>query len=96
MQFYLYYPFIYVGRNSVVYTYSGWLRFGREIESSGAHSASYTIGTGSFPGVKRTGRDVNHPPPSSDDVKEKVELYIYPLLGVRGLLYGKLYIYFFL
>jgi hypothetical protein len=29
----------------------------------------------SFPGVKRPGRGVNHPPPSSAEVKEKVQLY---------------------
>jgi hypothetical protein len=28
----------------------------------GAHPASYTVGTGSFPGVKRPGRGVDHPP----------------------------------
>ena len=28
----------------------------------GSHLASYTIDTGSFPGVKRPGRDVDHPP----------------------------------
>jgi len=28
----------------------------------GSHSASYTMGTGSFPGVKRPGRGVDHPP----------------------------------
>ena len=27
----------------------------------GAHPASYTMGTGSFPGVKRPGRGVDHP-----------------------------------
>jgi hypothetical protein len=27
-----------------------------------AHSPSYTMGTGSFPGVKRAGRGVDHPP----------------------------------
>jgi len=27
----------------------------------GAHQAPYTMGTGSFPGVKRTGRGVDHP-----------------------------------
>ena len=32
---------------------------------SEAYPASYTIGTGSFPGVKRPGRGVDHPPPSS-------------------------------
>jgi hypothetical protein len=30
----------------------------------------------SFPGVKRPGRDVKHPPPSSAEVKERVELYL--------------------
>ena len=30
----------------------------------GAHPASYTMGTGSFTGVKRPGRGVDHPPPS--------------------------------
>ena len=33
---------------------------------------------GSFPGVKRPGRNVDHPPPSSAEVKERVELYICP------------------
>ena len=41
----------------------------------GAHPASYTMGTVSVSrGVKRPGRGVNHPPPSSTGVKEKVEL----------------------
>jgi hypothetical protein len=34
------------------------------------HPASYTMGTGSFPRVKRPGRGVDHPPPSSADDKE--------------------------
>ena len=42
-----------------------------------AHPASYTGGTGSFPGVKRPRRGVNHPPPSSAEVKERVGLYFY-------------------
>ena len=52
-----------------------------------AHTASYTMGTGSFPGIMWLGRGVNHPPPSSTEVMERVELYIYPppLLGFRGL-----------
>jgi len=29
----------------------------------GSHPNSYTMGTGSFPGVKRPGRGVDHPPP---------------------------------
>ena len=36
--------------------------------------ASYTTGTGSFPGVRRQGRDVDHPPTYSVEVKERVEL----------------------
>jgi hypothetical protein len=28
----------------------------------GAHTTPYTMGTGSFPGVKRPGRGVEHPP----------------------------------
>jgi hypothetical protein len=38
---------------------------------SGAHPASYSRGTrGSFPGVKRLGREADHSPPSSAEVKE--------------------------
>jgi hypothetical protein len=33
-----------------------------------------------FPGVKRPERGVNHPPPSSAEVKERVELHLYSLL----------------
>jgi hypothetical protein len=59
-----------------------------------AHPASYTVGTGSFPGVKRLGRGVDQPPTSSAEVEERVELYFYTLLGLRGLFYGELYLYF--
>jgi hypothetical protein len=40
---------------------------------SGAHPASYTVGTGSpFPGGKaRPGRDAGHSPPSSAEVKNE-------------------------
>ena len=54
----------------------------------GAHPTSYTMGTWSFQGVKRPGRGVDHPPPSSAEVKETVKLYIcsysgpsWPVLG---------------
>jgi hypothetical protein len=46
-----------------------------------AHPASYTMGTGSFPGVKRPVREVNHPPPSSAEFKERVELCLYSPSG---------------
>jgi hypothetical protein len=42
-----------------------------------AKPASYTIGTGGFPGVKRPGRGVDHPPPSSAEVNGRVELYLF-------------------
>ena len=37
--------------------------------------------TGSFLGLKRRGRGVDHPPTSSADVKETVELYLYSPYG---------------
>ena len=53
----------------------------------GAHPTSYTMGTGSFPGVKQLGRG-NHPPASSTKVKESVDLYLYfpfgPLWPILG------------
>jgi hypothetical protein len=37
----------------------------------GAHPASFTMGTGSFPGVNRPGRGADHPPRSSaEDTNE--------------------------
>jgi hypothetical protein len=39
--------------------------------------ASYSLDTGYFWGVKRTGRRVDYPPPSSAEVKRRVELYFY-------------------
>jgi hypothetical protein len=52
-------------------------RFSAPVQTSpGAHPASYAMGTGSFPGLKRPGRGV-HPHPSSAEVKERVELYLY-------------------
>ena len=51
----------------------------------GAQPASYTMDTASIPGVKRPGRGADHTPPSSAEVKERVELFIYSPLGLRGL-----------
>jgi hypothetical protein len=56
----------------------------------GPHPASYTMGAGSFffAQAKRPGRGVNHPPLSSAEVKERVELYLCfasgPLWSVLG------------
>jgi len=38
----------------------------------GAYPASYTMGTGSLPGVKWLGRGADHPPLSKAEVKERV------------------------
>jgi len=48
---------------------------------TGAHPPSYAVGTASFPGVKRPGSGVGHPPPSNADDIERVELYIYSASG---------------
>jgi hypothetical protein len=57
-------------------------RFSAPIQTGpGAYPASCTMGTGSFPGVKQLGRGVDHPPPSSAEVKERVELYLYSHSG---------------
>ena len=61
-------------------------RFSAPIQTGpGAHPASYTMGAGSFPGVKHPGCGVDNPPSSSAEVKERVELYLYspfgPVLG---------------
>ena len=75
--------------------YSDWLRAGRSggripVEArfytpvqtgSGAHSALYTMGTGSLPGVKWTGRCVDHPLPSNAEVEGREELYFYYSFG---------------
>jgi len=58
------------------------VRFSAPVQTGpGAHPASNTVGTGSFPGVKQPGRGVDHPPPSSAEVKERVELYLYSTSG---------------
>jgi len=44
-----------------------------------AHPASCTMGTGSFPGVKRPGRGVDHS--ICAEVKERVEQYLYSPSG---------------
>ena len=56
-------------------------RWGRDFSAPvqtgpGAHPASCTMGTRSFPGVKRLGRDAYPSPPSSAEVKNTVELYL--------------------
>jgi hypothetical protein len=65
--------------------YSDWLRAGRSgnrfpvgarflahVQTApGAHPASCTMGTGTFPRVEWPGRGADHPPPSSAEVKKE-------------------------
>jgi len=52
----------------------------------GAHPASYTMVTGSFPrGKERPGRDADPSPPSSAVGHERIELYLYSPYGPYGL-----------
>jgi hypothetical protein len=92
-----------VGRDSSVGTATRYGLDGLEIECQwrakykatvqtipGDHPAFYTrsIGFLVWGGVKRPGHGVNHLPPSSAEIKERVELYLYfpsgpswPVLG---------------
>jgi len=57
----------------------GEARFSATVQTgTDAHPDTYTMGTGSFPVVKRPERGDDYPTPSSAEVKERVELY--PLL----------------
>jgi hypothetical protein len=47
-----------------------------------AHPVSYTMSTGSFPGVMWQERGVDHPPLSSAEVTKRVDLYLYSLFGL--------------
>jgi hypothetical protein len=54
---------------------------------SGAHPASYPTDTrGSFPGVKRPGREADHSPPSSAKVKEWVQPHLHSPLRLNGVM----------
>jgi hypothetical protein len=62
-------------------------RWGRHFPHSstptvGPHSLLYNRHWVPFPGVKRSGPGVNHPPPSSAEVIERVELYFYTTSGL--------------
>ena len=54
----------------------------------GAHPASYTMVTLSFPGLKRPGCDVDHPLPSNAEFKERVELYLHSPFGLSWPILG--------
>ena len=77
-------------RDSVVGIATGYRLEGPGIESQleatfsaplqtgpGIHPASCRMITESFPGIKRPGRGVDHPPPLSTEIEEKEGLYFY-------------------
>jgi len=71
-------------------------RFSAPVQNcSEVHPASYKVGTGTFPGVKWLGRGVDHTPPSSAKVKDRVELYLYYPSEPCGLFKGELYLYLY-
>jgi hypothetical protein len=67
----------------------GWEFFSSTQTGSWAQSASYLMGTGALSlGVKRPGREANHLPPSSADVKEYVELYLHFPIRLNGVMFS--------
>ena len=70
-------------------------RFSAPIQiGPGAHPASCTMGTGSFPGVKRPGRGADHPLPSKRRGHERVGLYLYSPCGPSWPVIGRTLLYF--
>jgi hypothetical protein len=67
---------------------SPWPKSALSVVKSHVYLCTLSVMNGSFPGVKWPGRDVDHLPPSSAEVKERVELYLYspsgPLWRVLG------------
>ena len=61
----------------------------------GAHPACCTMGTGSFPGVKRPGRGADHPPPTKCRGQERVGLYLYSPSGPQWPATGRNFTFIF-
>jgi hypothetical protein len=55
----------------------------------GAHPASCTMDSGFLSGTNRPGRGVDHPPPSSAEFKEIIELCFWPPVCLHGSLQGE-------
>jgi len=58
----------------------------------GAHPASFIMGSGSIPGVKRPGRGVNHPPHLAPRLKKEWGPYLYSLSEPPWQVIGELYL----
>ena len=90
--------------STTVFLFSGSLRAGRsgdrmpvEARFSAfvqavprAHLATYTMGTGSSPGIKRPGRGVDHPPHLALKLKKECGHNCISRLGLRSLSLGEL------
>ena len=71
-------------------------RFSAPVQTGAvSHPTSYTMGTGSFPGLKRPGCGFDQRPSSSAEVEGRVELYIcsssgssWPVLGWNFILFA--------
>jgi hypothetical protein len=57
-------------------------------KGSGAHLASYAMGTGYLPGLKRPERVIQHTTVFSDEIKERLELYDYSTSGISSPVIG--------
>jgi hypothetical protein len=64
-------------------------RWGRDFSHPSRPSLLYNGYRVSFPGVKRPGRGVDHPPSSSARVKERVEIYLYSPSGPSWSVLGR-------
>jgi fatty acid desaturase len=95
------YIFTYTWWTGLFRRYSDWLRAGRSGDQipvgarffahvqtgPGAHPASCTMGTGSFPGVKRPGRGADHPFLLAPRSRMSRTIPLLPFWALRGL-YG--------
>ena len=61
----------------------------------GAYPASCTMGTGSFPWVKRPGGGADHPPPPKRRSHERVGLYLYSPSGPSWPVIGRTFTFTF-
>ena len=69
-------------------------RFSTPVQTGpGPHPASYTMGTGSLPGLNRPGRGVDHPPHLVLRLKKEYSHISTPPLALRGLLWDGFYLY---
>ena len=64
-------------------------RWRRDFPRLSRPALGYTLDIGSIPGVKLPGRGVDHPAPSSAEVKERVELYLYSSSGLSWPILGR-------